>query len=79
MDGWDSQTSQYLIKASGIKNMEENEDGEQLQDKMEENEDEEQLQDKIEENEDGEQLQEKRLLLLTNLRKKEHSMPWTFF
>jgi hypothetical protein len=39
--------------------MEENEDGEQLQDKMEENEDEEQLQDKIEENEDGEQLQEK--------------------
>ncbi|WJX37971.1 hypothetical protein P8452_25680 [Trifolium repens] len=25
------------------------------------------------------ELQEKRLLLLTNLRKKEHSMPWNFF
>ncbi|WJX64121.1 hypothetical protein P8452_48940 [Trifolium repens] len=25
------------------------------------------------------ELQEKKLLLLTNLRKKEHSMPWNFF
>ncbi|PNY10999.1 kinesin-4-like protein, partial [Trifolium pratense] len=45
--------------ASVDEGMEENEDGEQLQEKIEENEDEEQLQDKMEENEDGEQLQEK--------------------
>ncbi|WJX80051.1 hypothetical protein P8452_63097 [Trifolium repens] len=55
-----SEMEQSISKDASVdEGMEENEDGEQLQDKIEENEDEEQLQDKIEENEDGEQLQEK--------------------